>query len=311
MMDRVVNNNPGDFHASGPIAVGTSGDAQANHYVRVSKFVTLRDGDPVGAVLFRIPVNVTMDATSVQLAAAYERYSISDLQIDIQSTSPLGTSSGGMQICYISDPANTSFNTVTSTPNPVNVTKAVRQSGSVFVRPRDSCVQKFECHGSLFTKAAGDVRTYSYGEIVGVTRVSPTAGDTVQATITLTCGMHFHRTAVVDNNVTVTMTTVPEEVKIVGDKLLVKLPPNNYSPKISVRSTTSYKIQLYEKMGSHVRSRYLSFDLFDMLMYHDVEDYVYYVDLNKYVSAGNFVRAVFDSVDNTRPLSVTYDIITG
>jgi len=114
------------------------------------------------------------------------------VKVQIQSASPMGTSSGSSQFCHITDPANA----VLPQSKAQALNKVIRQANSCNVRPRDSTTMEVDTPGVLWTLQAGDPRLYSFGTITSVVRTQPEVGDSINFQVTITGVLRCSRTAV-------------------------------------------------------------------------------------------------------------------
>lgn len=157
-----------------------------------------------GTVLFSMPLTPKFvgDKSIETMAASYEYYGLENVVLHAQSTAPMGISSGGIQICHITDPHNAFFYTgdeITSKELAMNLEKCVRQQDSVLLRPRECVEFKIETPGELFTyNSAGypNDRFHSFGTIVAVMRDPPAVGDSLSFALTISGTAKFARTCV-------------------------------------------------------------------------------------------------------------------
>lgn len=162
--------------------------------------VVSHDVNKVGEVLLNKPLDTTFNVDTQQLAERYEYYRFKNLQMTIHAVSPFGTSSGGIQVCHITDPENATFYTEDK-DLPENVTKAVRQQSSMVIRPRDTKTITFELDEmEMFTKQSTSLRFSSFGNVAIVVRQPPAAGDEVVYVVTISGVAVFTRTTAVDPN---------------------------------------------------------------------------------------------------------------
>lgn len=149
-----------------------------------SKSFELHSDDTVlpGTLILAVPIDRTLDDAMQALANKHVRYQISELLLECESSSPMGTSSGSIQVCFIPDPQNLDFDAAGTTNN---LNKAIRQSGSFSFKPRNQVTKDFTPSGKMFCATGVDNRLSSFGAIVFVQRDSPAAGDniTMRATI--------------------------------------------------------------------------------------------------------------------------------
>lgn len=207
-----------DFTAGKREVVLTSGALPASYEVKVQKTVRITGTDNIGDLKLFLSLQPSIDAACEEIAKRYERYSIDNANLWVQTASPLGTSSGGFQLAHIPDPENANL----PAADPANATKAVRQQGSSFIRPRDSVAFPIPLQGQLYTKQAGSQRWWSFGAIVGVVRAVPDATDYVEFTCTFTATFRFMRTAEVDNNQRVAFRTLISEATVEEGRLRLR-----------------------------------------------------------------------------------------
>lgn len=217
------NPNASDFIGNkGAVTPSPAGET-GSHNVRRHANVALDSNDLRGQVVFTLPIDAYLDAASSKLAEKFQFYNIESITLDIQSASSLGTSSGGIQVCHIPDPYALDFSD--TLPNAANVDKAVRQSGSVFVRPRESVPMTVKLDGMLYTQPGVDRRLYSYGAIVAVARVIPSAGDAFSYEITLNAHLSFTVPAFsVTTAVALTRYIVLADLRVKNNKIYCDLP---------------------------------------------------------------------------------------
>lgn len=161
-------------------------------------------GIDAGTVLFTMPLipRFVGDLSLLTMAGSYEYYSLENVVLHAQSTAPMGISSGGIQLCHITDPENSYFYTsgsATSKALSLNLEKCVRQQDSVLLRPRESVEFKIDTPGELFTHhdpTAPNDRFHSFGTIVAVMRDPPAIGDSISFALTISGIARFARTCV-------------------------------------------------------------------------------------------------------------------
>ncbi len=229
-----------DFNISTGVTSLTAGDEQINFTGRLQKdFVVLDSNDSIGKVVMTVPLDVKMDPDAAYMATLFEYFSISEIILDFQSTSPLGTSSGGIQLCCVTDPENATFDQ-SPAGSAFNVQKAIRTEGSCLIRPRVDQRFTSDTKGQLYTYATGNPRLESFGTIVLVVRDAPAAGDAVQWAVTVQIKYNFIRmtsqststSAVADVPLTITPSpatktlefSVPENLNGLAYNLFAKSP---------------------------------------------------------------------------------------
>lgn len=129
-------------------------------------------------------LELQLDASISEELANYQYWTIDDLKLDVQCTSPLGTSSGAVLMSYMSDPINADC--------PTNPTLAKKKFGQtmprILIRPRDNKSIDIDIHQSpmfgnwRFVKRGNSddsaaVRQSSFGTIVALVNTSPAAAD--------------------------------------------------------------------------------------------------------------------------------------
>jgi len=191
-----------DFISQSGFAKLDDDEQYAQHDIRHEFMIHAGTTSPVGQVLNVISLDVTIDQTCTDMGKYYEYFTFRDLAIECASTSPAGTSSGGFQICHITDPDNVQFqhsDKTNAASGVFNVHKAVRQQGSLLVRPRESVKLQLDLEGYLYTykvSQTGTNRFSSFGSVVMVLRDPPAIGDTLSFTVTLVGKMIFARTTI-------------------------------------------------------------------------------------------------------------------
>jgi hypothetical protein len=157
----------------------------------------------------------------VASAAKYwEQYKFSDVNISLQSMSPLGTASGALQFAHVPDPENA---VLSATNNANNLAKLVRQSGSIILRPRDTKELRVDVGDTLFTHVTREKRFSSYGALIAVLRDQPASGDSVQFTMTFTCTVNFYRPTILMDTTFVEETIAARVTDHSHKDLLIKL----------------------------------------------------------------------------------------
>lgn len=212
--------NPSGSTASGARVdfIGHSGSAsindteqQAQYDIRREFQVSTGSTTPVGQVLYTLNLDTSIDDNVKSISHGYEYFTFRNLMLYCQSTSPAGTSSGGIQVCHITDPDNVQFQSK-DIVDPIrssgqfNVHKAVRQEGSLLIRPRESIELSLDIEGWLYTyrdKEAKSRRFTSFGCVVMVLRDPPATSDQLAFTITLTGKAVFARTTMSPAGLTV------------------------------------------------------------------------------------------------------------
>lgn len=154
-------------------------------------FLRITSDNVRGQLLKTISLDPAFDSTSAAMASEYEYWRIKSFEINIEATSPMGTSSGAAQVAYIQDPQNANFD---ATGTEFNISKAVRQEGSVIVRPRESVQFYVRNPNTLYTLSGSDPRFSSFGNIVFVVRDKPYTGDSCSLVVSLHAVLEFIRT---------------------------------------------------------------------------------------------------------------------
>jgi len=185
-----------DFLDSSPLDLHSTGEHEARYQFRVAKdLLVVSDGMDAGTILISLPVSPAIDPACTKLSQEYEYFSLSNFEISFEATSPFGTSSGGFQACWITDPANAYLPQETQAQKLQSLTKVIRQEGSVLIRPRNSANMVVKTQGRRYCLSGPDPRLSSYGNIVCVVRAPPSTGDLAAFSVTATGTMNFHRTA--------------------------------------------------------------------------------------------------------------------
>lgn len=199
-----------------------SGDSSGHYSIRVSRYVRITGDNRPGEQVFNIPLDPTIDPIFNEMCQGYERYTFADMEIQVECASPLGSSSGGIQMAHIPDPENTNLS-----QDPAsylqNLDKLVRQDSSLFIRPRDSENLPLHTNGTMYTKRADSPRWSSFGAIVGVVRSTPDGADYCEYTITLMGTGIVTRTAMIEGTTQVTFSTTMENVRVVGNEIRADL----------------------------------------------------------------------------------------
>jgi len=136
----------------------------------------IRAGTPI--------LELQLDASISEELVNYQYWTIDDLKLDVQCTSPLGTSSGAVLMSYMSDPINADC--------PANPTLAKRKFGQtlprILIRPRDNKSIDINVHENpmfgawRFVKRGNSddsaaIRQSSFGTIIAVVNTAPAAAD--------------------------------------------------------------------------------------------------------------------------------------
>jgi len=177
-------------------------EQQAQYDIRREFQISTGCATPIGQVLYTLDLDITVDDNVSSVALGYEYFTLKDLNLYCQSTSPAGTSSGGIQICHVTDPDNVQFqasNYADTSTGEFNVHKCVRQEGSLLVRPRESVDLTLDICGWLYTYKPKSMKTRrfsSFGSVVMILRDPPATGDTLSFTITFTGKAVFARTTI-------------------------------------------------------------------------------------------------------------------
>lgn len=185
-----------DFISNNGIAPIDHTEQSAQHVFRIPLTQEVYDSTAeIGKLLFLIDLSPTSLGTGTQsYAQQYEYYSLHNLTLHAQATAPFGTSSGGIQICHVTDPDNAIFST---TDLHYNLDKVVRQQDSVLLRPRESVEILMKTKGELYTYSTPTMPTKrftSFGYLAAVMRDPPAQGDSISFAFTLTGIAKFART---------------------------------------------------------------------------------------------------------------------
>lgn len=217
-----------DFLDNKPLFLEGGTQHTAVHCFRVTKdLITLAEGSKPGALCFVQPLNpFGIDATTTELAKDYEYYSLKNVEIAIEAVSPFGTSSGGMQVAWVTDPENVTIPQGDDGQKLVSLAKIVRQDGSVLVRPRNSALFMISPQGARYCLPGNEPRLSSFGSLIALVRSPPATGDVAEFAATITGEMHFMRST---RNMPVylgefpigTFTIDEEKAEIEGQDLLV------------------------------------------------------------------------------------------
>jgi hypothetical protein len=251
--DVEYTNTPTDFTAGDTNVTFGSADQIATSVVKRAVTLTIADDDESGKEMLHIDLDRTLTDEIDNLASYYEEFEIKDLHISIQSTSPMGSASGALQVCHIPDPVNSTLGTDLAE----NLTKVVRQSGSVIVRPRDTKDLKIDTNQTCFTKTSSDKRFSSFGAIVGIVRDTPTSGDTATWTTTLECTVQFIRPTIVSTTTVFTDQLVLTKTAVTNNKIYFTLPdiPTNSKIEVHLRSPCLIRYDVLNKFGIPANTR--------------------------------------------------------
>lgn len=167
----------------------TTSEQQATHVFKKRLDFNIDSTSDVGELVFSVPLDNTINQ---EVLSQYELYELEDVKLQIQSASPMGTSSGSIQVCHITDPENVGL----PDSKALALAKIIRQSNSMNVRPRDSTTMEVDTPGPLFTLQAGTPRLWAFGSLVAVVRTKPEVGDNINFQVTLTGMIRASRTAV-------------------------------------------------------------------------------------------------------------------
>ncbi|APG77712.1 putative structural protein [Shahe hepe-like virus 1] len=184
-----------DFTDSKPLFLEAGTQHTAVHCFRVAKdLVTLAEGSKPGEICFVQPLTpFGIDNTATNLASDYEYYSFKNVEIAIEAVSPFGTSSGGMQVAWITDPENVTLPQGDDGQKLTSLAKVIRQDGSVLVRPRNSALFNISTEGARYCLPGTESRLSSFGSLVALVRSPPGTGDVADFAATITGEIHFMR----------------------------------------------------------------------------------------------------------------------
>lgn len=184
-----------DFTDSERLFLEAGTQHTAVHCFRVSKdLVTLAEGSKPGELCFVQPLNpFGIDAACTNLASDYEYYSFKNVEVAIEAVSPFGTSSGGMQVAWITDPENVTIPQGDDGQKLTALAKIIRQDGSVLVRPRNSALFNITTQGARYCLPGNESRLSSFGALVALVRSPPGTGDVAEFAATVTGEIHFMR----------------------------------------------------------------------------------------------------------------------
>jgi len=189
-----------------------------------------------GTEIFRLPLDTSINSDVEAASKLWERYSFSGITLDLQSTSPMGTASGAVQVAHVPDPDN-DYLAPTSDPSGLlgNLEKLVRQSGSLIFRPRDTKALSMDCNDTLFTLDSGVKRFSSFGSVLAVVREQPNAGDSITMTATFSATVNFFVPTIVTSNRKVTETAALRIHSHTDKDIVFKLADAGYPKVIRVR----------------------------------------------------------------------------
>lgn len=198
----------------------TSNTTTAYYNIKMVKVIRLTGESVPGARLALFQLDDTLEPILGQMMKAYERWSLSDLQVIAQTGSPLGTSSGSIQLAHFPDPENANL---PEDGGQAALDKVVRQDGSVQIRPRDSCTFKLHTPGTNYTLKAGSSRWNSFGAIGAVCRSVPDATDYTEWNLTVTGTAVLTRTAVISSADNVMYDALVKEASIEDNAMTLKV----------------------------------------------------------------------------------------
>jgi hypothetical protein len=186
------SNSDSSFHAADEIIAGTSGHVRTFERVKLAG-IALDDTSTEGAVLANFQFspdslkNLTPEAPCNQFNR-YMMWRIVKCQIAVQSTSPMGTSSGSMLIGYQPDPENMPPNSSAA------VGWALRISKSNPITARDSTEMDVEMHGKKFCKPGANPypRLERYGSFYAIAYQKPGTGTLAQWTVSASITLEFY-----------------------------------------------------------------------------------------------------------------------
>lgn len=142
--------------------------------------VNLTSTSPIGSSIF----SLNLDSSLSDWLNKFQFFSIKNLQLDMQCTSPLGTSSGAILVSYMSDPINADV--------PTDPVESKNKFGVTFprviIRPRDNkCLTVDVSQNPMFgnwrcvKKASSDdissIRQSCFGTIIAIVNSQPAASD--------------------------------------------------------------------------------------------------------------------------------------
>jgi hypothetical protein len=198
-----------------------------------------------GTEIFRLNLDTSINSDVQAASLLWERYSFSGVTLDLQSTSPMGTASGAVQVAHIPDPENTNLAPKTDAPGLVkNLEKLVRQSGSLIFRPRDTKALSMDCNDTLFTLDSGVKRFSSFGAVLAVVREQPNSGDSITMTATFSATINFFVPTIVTNNKKVTETVALRMHTHTDKDIVFKLADAGFPKVIRVRFNKSIPFRI-------------------------------------------------------------------
>lgn len=194
-----AGNVKNDFISSSRVLKLGSQPISASHYVHFTKEIAISDSDAEGKHILSFGLDAHIDPAAVSLAAEYVKYSFTDVEVNFSCTSAQGSTSGAVQVAWFTDPANNGWDT---TATAFNLTRAVRQSSSVMLRPRQSNVLDVVPNGELYTLKLGDARLWSFGYINAVVRAKAEASHAASWQMTIKGRLNFHTATFYQNEST-------------------------------------------------------------------------------------------------------------
>lgn len=228
--------------------------------VRKAYTLKVNHDSKAGSEIFRLDLDTSVSDQVQSIAKMWERFSFSGVALDLQSTSPMGTASGALQIAHIPDPDNTTLAPVTDAEGlKMNLDKLVRQSGSLIFRPRDTKSLSMDCNDTLFTVNSGEKRFSSFGAVLAVVREQPNAGDSVTMTATFSATVNFFVPTILVAEKTVNETVALRLHDHTHKDVVFKLADAGYPAVIRVRLNKAIPFRITKKNVSGTKYTVLKY----------------------------------------------------
>lgn len=203
----------------------TTQDETATHATDVQLTINISENDAPGTVKLLLPIDTDIDPIVQEMAKGYEQWTIDEMDVTLNSSSPLGDTSGSAQSGLFRDPANATF----GDDKAVAKRKAIRQSGSVNVLPRSGHRQNIKFNSIKYTKRSSDSRFHTLAVYYIVVHTAPSMGDNFVLQLLLTFTVKFiRRTLIIDTTSALNITKMAvmfETPVLKSGQFFVTLPP--------------------------------------------------------------------------------------
>jgi len=247
----------------------------------VRKAYTLKftDSAKAGSEVFRLNLDTSVTEQVQDAAKMWERFSFSGVTLDLQSTSPMGTASGALQVAHVPDPDNTTLAPDTDEPGLAkNLEKLVRQSGSLIFRPRDTKSLSMDCNDTLFTVDSGVKRFSSFGAVLAVVREQPNSGDSITMTATFSATVNFFVPTILTAEGLVNETVSLRLHEHTHKDVVFKLADAGFPAVIRVRLNKAIPFRITKKNASGTKYTVLKF--LHTIILRRTENHLFYSGLH-------------------------------